>query len=260
MASPRIGIVGPGLIGTSIALAAIRRWPDVTLHVVGQGHPVDGLRSMDIVVLAAPVEGILALLPLVAPVIGPGTLVLDAGSTKRAIVTAARQHGVPNFVGGHPMAGAAMSGPLGARADLFDDNVWFLVGAGAPPALVTRAEAFVSALGARPIVLPDAGEHHDRVMAAVSHLPQLVATTLLAQVGEAVGQEGLAWAGRGLRDTTRLASSPASMWTSILATNADEVAPLLDALGKELQALARELTDPAAVTTRFARAAPWTDP
>jgi prephenate dehydrogenase len=147
-----------------------------------------------------------------------------------------------DFIGGHPMAGAASSGGAAARADLFDSRPWFLVPHGAPAGARNAVEAFVRRLGAQPIVLADDGAEHDRVMAAVSHLPQVVASALMLIASGAAGEK-LAWAGNGLRDTTRLAQSSGTVWQSILDTNASEVKPLLEALARELDGVASRLGD-----------------
>ena len=98
---------------------------------------------------------------------------------------------------------------------------------------------------------------HDRVLAFLSHLPQLTASALMQVVGDAVGQEGLALAGRGLADTTRLASSPAEIWRDITATNADEIAPALDQLIATLQDLRRDLPVGDRLADVFHGAASW---
>ena len=135
------------------------------------------------------------------------------------------------FVGGHPLAGAAVGGVEAARADLFD-------GPPVDPHAVERirrgaaahagVSALVEALGARVhIMTPEA---HDSLVAYLSHLPQLAASALMHLVGERAGAEGLALAGRGLRDTTRLASSPPDIWRDIAASNAGNIARAIDEL------------------------------
>jgi prephenate dehydrogenase len=259
----RIAIVGLGLIGTSIALAIRRRQPDAVLIGVDRGnvirHPrivetftvaatdLTVVAEADLVVLSTPVDAILETLPQLHAV-APAANITDTGSTKRAIVTAARRAGIANFVGGHPMAGSEHSGPDAARADLFDAHSWFLVGAAAAAVAVGR---FVQSLGATPVYMQDDGGGHDRVMAAVSHLPQVVVSALIVRVAEAVGREGLGYAGSGLRDTTRLAASEARVWESILATNADALKPLLLELAHDLEKMAGELDDRAAVRRLF---------
>jgi prephenate dehydrogenase len=249
-----LAIVGPGLIGTSIALAAQRRWPSLRIATIDQGEPLTKIGDALVVVLATPVDVILELLPKLAAAIDPKALVIDTGSTKRAVMIAAAMSGIRHFVGGHPMAGGTAPGPGGARAELFDEAPWFLTNPDAPDA-VQRAVKFVEALGARPIVLADHGEEHDRLMAAVSHLPQIAASLLMAVVTRVVGEQNLQWAGRGLRDTTRLAASRPEMWQGILATNSAELKPLLKYYATELYAFADKLEDPTAVKELFEEAA-----
>jgi prephenate dehydrogenase len=243
-----LAIVGPGLIGTSIALAAKRRWPDLVVRTVDKGDPLSAIGDALVVVLSAPVNAILDAIPRLPLVLQPNALVIDTGSTKREIMTAAIEARIQNFVGSHPMAGGTTIAD--ARADLFDGRAWFLTNPDAPEA-VERAATFVEALGAKPIVLKDRGEEHDRLMAAVSHLPQVTATMLMAVIARTVGLENLQWAGSGLRDTTRLASSPAAVWQSILASNSQELRPLLKHLASELASIADRLDDPEAVKTLF---------
>lgn len=201
----------------------------------------------ELIVLAAPVGAIISILPRIAGV-APDALVIDTGSTKRAILKAARAASVPQFVGGHPMAGSDRSGPDAARADLFDARPWFLI---SQSAAAFEAGTFVRQLGGTPIFMNDDGSEHDRLMAAVSHLPQVVAAALMARVGETIGRDGLSHAGTGLRDTTRLAASQATVWESILATNADTLRPLLLQLADDLQQIAGQLDDTAAIRKLF---------
>lgn len=249
-AQPRLAVVGPGLIGTSIALAAARRWPGLDVRTVDQGDPLESIRDSLVVVLAMPVDVIIQTLPRLGAIMNPQALVLDTGSTKRAVMAAAAAASLSQFVGGHPMAGGTTTGPSEARADLFDGRAWFLTNPDAPDA-VRRAVKFVEALGARPVVLSDRGQEHDRLMAAVSHLPQVVASALMVTVARSVGEANLAWAGQGLRDTTRLASSQAAVWESVLATNSQEIKPLLRALAAELVNLSDQLEDRDAIRKFF---------
>jgi prephenate dehydrogenase len=262
------------LIGGSLALAARHRWPSALVIGVDRSevleqairrHAIDVAAEelmiaseADLVVLAAPVRQNLALLAALPGWVRGDAVVTDVGSTKRVVVDAARA--LParlSFVGGHPLAGAARGGFEFARPDLFEDRPWLLTPSGeqAGPAL-ERLLAFVEGVGARPRVLPSAAAH-DRLVALLSHLPQLTATALMSVVGEGVGEEGLALAGRGLADTTRLASSPPDIWRDICATNADEIAPALDALVAVLQQLRDGLASDATIDEVFASAAAW---
>jgi prephenate dehydrogenase len=269
----KIGIVGLGLIGGSIALAARQIWPSAlviavdnkdVLETAMRMHAIDVaaddlivLAEADIVILAAPVKQNLALLEELDANVRQAALVTDTGSTKRDIVAAARA--LPprfTFVGGHPLAGAARGGLEHARPDLFNGRPWLLTprGDGAGAAL-DKLTAFIQALGAEPRIM--AADAHDRLLAFLSHLPQLTASALMQVVGEAVGKDDLALAGRGLADTTRLASSPPDIWRDITATNADEIGPALDALIALLQELRRDLADGDRLAEVFEDAARW---
>ena len=250
----RVAIVGDGLIGRSIRLACLRHDPSAAVVSLDRGDSLAPLADAAIVVLAAPVDVILELLPALPALVPAARLVTDTGSTKRRIVDTARAAGLANFVAGHPMAGGTSSGPAAAREGLFDGRPWFLLTARAAPEAVALASRFVGDLGAVPVPLDDNGDEHDRLVGAISHLPQVVASALLARVGEAVGARGVRFAGAGLRDTTRLAASQASVWAPILATNAAAVAPLLRALARDLDAVADGLTDPQEIERLFERA------
>jgi prephenate dehydrogenase len=254
----RLAVVGDGLIGRSVQLAWKRRYPDAVVVALGRGDDLGALAAADAIVLAAPVDAILALLPQLRDRVSRARFITDVGSTKQGIMSVAAAARLSRFVGGHPMAGGTSSGPTGARADLFDGRPWFLLGAGAEAAAAAGAHAFVADLGARVVPLDDLGEEHDRLVAAISHLPQVVATALRSRVGEAVGVGGLRYSGRGLRDTTRLGDSQASMWAPIFASNARAIAPLLRALAADLERAACELDDREAVERFFARAHRYT--
>src|SRR5947209_4526585 len=269
----KIGIVGLGLIGGSIALAARELWP--SSFVIGvdnkdvledamRRHAIDVaaddlivLAEADLVVPAAPARQNIALLADLDENVRHAAIVTDTSGTKRAIVDAAR--GLPprfTFVGGHPLGGAARSGLEHARPDLFAGRPWLLTPHGdGGAAAVEKLGAFARALGAEPHVLSPAA--HDRLLAFLSHLPQLTASALMQVVGEAVGESGLALAGRGLVDTTRLASSPSDIWRDIAGTNADEIGDALDALVAVLQALRRDLGQGDCLAETFAAANRW---
>ncbi len=269
----KIGIVGLGLIGGSIALAARQIWPaglviavdnkDV-LETAMRLHAIDVaaddlvvLAEADLVILAAPVRQNLALLGELDANVRTAAVVTDTGSTKRATVEAARA--LPprfTFVGGHPLAGAATGGLEHARPDLFKGRPWLLTPADdRSGAAIEKLTAFVEAMGARPRMMAPAV--HDRVVAFLSHLPQLTASALMEVVGDAVGGDDLGLAGRGLADTTRLASSPPDIWADIAATNADEIGPALDALIDVLRDLRADLTSGDRLAQVFTDARRW---
>jgi prephenate dehydrogenase len=269
----KVGIVGLGLIGGSIALAARQVWPSSlvigvdhkdVLETAMRLHAIDVaaddpivLAEADLVILAAPVRQNIARLGDLDENVRQAAVVTDTGSTKRAIAEAARA--LPSrftFVGGHPLGGAAKAGLEHARPDLFQGRPWLLTPAGDGVAeSVDRLSTFVRGLGAQPRVLDPAT--HDRVLAFLSHLPQLTASALMRTVGEAVGTDGLALAGRGLADTTRLASSPPEMWQDITATNADQIGPALDVLIATLQELREDLDRGERLADIFSVAARW---
>jgi len=269
----KIGIIGLGLIGGSIALAAREIWPaslviavdnkDV-LETAMRLHAIDVaaddavvLAEADLVILAAPVRQNLKLLESLEEHVRQPAVVTDTGSTKRAIVEAAKV--LPprlTFIGGHPLGGAAASGLEHARPDLFKGRPWlFTPGSEAGNESLDKLVEFARALGAQPRILNAAA--HDRMLAFLSHLPQLTASALMQVVGEAVGEDGLQLAGRGLIDTTRLASSPAEIWRDIAGTNADEIGPALDTLIATLEDLRRDLTTGDRLADIFDDAGRW---
>jgi prephenate dehydrogenase len=251
-----IVVVGAGLIGTSIQLAARRAWPDVALVALDAGHDLASVRGADLVVLAAPVRANIELLDRVQPFLAAGAVVTDAGSTKRAICVAAASYPAIEFIGGHPMAGAARGGAVNARADLFEGRPWILTPRpGNPSGAVGRLEAFVTGLRAVPHVMtPDL---HDRFVGAVSHLPQLTASALMHVVGKLAGDAGLELAGPGLVDTTRLASSPAGIWKDIAATNEDVLRDCLTELIRTLTDVRDSLATGEGVEAVFTSASRW---
>ena len=269
----KVAIVGLGLIGGSLALAVRETWPGGLVIGVDDKpvleramlrHAIDVaaddpvvMAEADLVVLAAPVRTNLALLAELEEHLPGAAVVTDVGSTKRDVVEAARV--LParlTFIGGHPLGGAPRSGIDHARPDLFRDRPWlFTPSDDRHGDTVEKLRQFVTGFGAVPHVLaPDA---HDRLLAFLSHVPQLTASVLMHVVGDAIGEDGLALSGRGLADTTRLASSPADIWKDICATNADEVGAALDALIVELRAVRDNLADGRTIDRIFDSAAGW---
>jgi len=248
----RVAIVGLGLIGGSLARALTGRGH----HVLGiDSLPVrrrarrsgavaetcsrleEGLHSVDLTVLAAPPDANLSLLRRVARV-APEGIITDVSSVKRPICAEAERLGLAGFVGGHPMAGTESSGFGASRADLFVGRPWALVG-GRPPA-VRRVERLVRAAGGKPIAV-DVAEH-DRTVAFLSHLPQIVSWALADAAGrDAVASRHRALAGPGFRDMTRLASSPPALWREILRANTGEVERALEAFRRALGSAGRNL-------------------
>ena len=268
-----VAIVGLGLIGGSIALAVRQHFPSslvigldrkdvlekaMVLHAidVAADDPVV-IAEADLVILAAPVEQNIERLADLDRYVTTPAVVTDVGSTKQTTVEAARQ--LParfTFVGGHPLGGAPRSGIEYARPDLFVDRPWLFTPEGPDAApVVERLCGFVRALGAEPRVLDPV--EHDRLLAFVSHLPQLTASALMHVVGNRVGESGLEMTGRGLFDATRLASSPADIWRDICRSNRDAIGDALGELIGELEALRRGLASDTEVDRVFESAGAW---
>ncbi|MEX2148225.1 MAG: prephenate dehydrogenase/arogenate dehydrogenase family protein [Candidatus Rokuibacteriota bacterium] len=270
----RLAIVGVGLLGGSVARAARAR--GLAGHITGIGRDrerlaparkdgtldavttdvAEGVRAADLVVLAATVlanDGLLAQVWQAAP---PGAVVTDVGSTKRGIVAAAaRLGGRPRarFVGSHPMAGSERSGYAIARADLFDGAIVIVTPTEATdPEAVKTVVGFWEAAGARVATMdPDA---HDRAVAAISHLPHVVAWALVDAVAR-FEPAAMEVAARGFKDTTRIAASDPLVWKEILLANREAVVASLRAFRAALDDLERQIAagDGAAVEATLAR-------
>lgn len=252
----RVTIVGVGLIGGSFALALRRAGIaeritgcdtregldkalalgviDAAEESFALGRVCDG----DLIYLAAPVGGILNFLRTRGNLLKPGAIVTDAGSTKREICRTARET-LPKtvaFIGGHPMAGSEKAGAESASADLFR---------GAPYALITGDNVDSNALSAvrdlicklEAVPIELTAEQHDRIIARVSHTPQMLATALAVAAERSDNIESLKSAGSGFVEMTRLAESRWSVWEDICRTNADEIAAALDETIREIEAV-----------------------
>jgi prephenate dehydrogenase len=263
----QIGIVGLGLIGGSVALAARRAWPGTTIVGFDQraataekalrravGRTVDHLMDLDgsdLVLFAVPVSAMVELLPALSRFSQP-CVVTDVGSTKRQVMDVAAAVGLDAFIGGHPMAGSERGGLDHATPDLFNRRPWLLVARDERTEAAKRVEQFVSGLGAVPHWM---GAHdHDRAIAFVSHLPQIVSVAIMNAAAGALDPRGIAAGGRAFDEMTRLASSPSDLWEGILTRNADYVAEALAAFVKGLPT-SGNLADAAWIKDTFDRAA-----
>ena len=234
----RLAVVGLGLIGGSIALAArehlsaqVNGWdsdPAAIDAAVARGAISSGAGSLasavadaDVVFTAAPVGALPQLIAEVLALAPPGAVITDVGSTKRTIVEAISD---TRFIGGHPLAGAETSGVEHASSALFAGSTWYLTpGATTAEGAVSRVEDLVGSFGAA-VTRLDAAEH-DRLMAAVSHLPHIFANVLLAHL-LATGAPPVL--GPSFRDATRVAGSNPTVWSSIYLDNRDEVVRAID--------------------------------
>lgn len=239
-----VHIIGTGLIGTSIGLALRRTGVDVTLEdpraenvsaaiAAGAGRALDKGDKPVLVVVASPPRpagGVMAQ----ATSRFPEAAVTDVASIKSVVLADARTAGadMDRIVGGHPMAGRETSGPAGARADLLDDRLWVITpDAGVDTEALRMVHRLITACGAYPVEMSP--EEHDRAVALVSHLPQVLSSSLAAQLltGES---EDVRIAGQGLRDMTRIAGSNVPMWSDIIAGNAGPIGEALTALVADL--------------------------
>ncbi|MBV8065131.1 MAG: prephenate dehydrogenase/arogenate dehydrogenase family protein [Actinobacteria bacterium] len=240
----RLAIVGTGLLGTSVALAArragvgsVRGW-DIDPAVL-RGSAVERASSLadavdgaELVVVSVPVGALAETVRAVLAAAAEAT-VTDVGSTKRALASVDD----PRFVAGHPLAGGATGGPARASADLFDGAIWFLTPS--PVAAADRidvVERFVTAIGARTVRLDPA--EHDRLLAVTSHLPHALANLLMRAVAR-TGDDALNYAGASLREMTRVAGANAAVWADIFVDNGDLIASALAELGSELDEIER---------------------
>ncbi len=255
----RVAIVGVGLIGGSLGLALKRTGfkgqvvgvsrtetieTALAMGVVDDGYPYEklgeGVGHADLIVICTPIQRIIELLPGVVRDAPAGALVTDVGSTKRTIIGAAEgcAREDVHFLGGHPMAGSEKSGVTAADPFLFQNAYYIVVSDRPVPApLYGRFTDLLTQIGAKVVEL--SAEAHDQVVAAISHLPQMMATSLVEMVGRSDerGSAGhfLALAAGGFRDMTRIASSPfAPVWADICATNADQIRGMIDSYVKVL--------------------------
>ncbi len=262
----QVAILGTGLVGGSVGLALRRKkvfrtgfdHPEVLRRALKLGAIDRGAKSLpdavdesELVVLAMPVGEILASLPKLAAMVPSETLITDVGSTKKEICSLAAQ-GLKNFIGGHPLAGKAEGGIENSGGNLFDKKNWFLCPNGNSAALA-RMKSFVRLLGARPVVVEP--ETHDRMLAATSHLPQLVSTLLAATVAELLGGETKrlpVFAGPGFRDATRLSRSPFPVWGDVFSSNQVEVGRALERFARNVAGIADSFPNLDGVKRQFA--------
>nr|MBA3327980.1 prephenate dehydrogenase/arogenate dehydrogenase family protein [Solirubrobacterales bacterium] len=194
--------------------------------------------GFDVAVAAVPVDALPATVGGLCAAL-PGAVVTDVGSTKHALVQAI---GAEPFIGGHPLAGAEAAGVAHAREDLFEGATWYLTPREQTPGvLYERLARFVAGLGAAPTAIASAD--HDRLMAAVSHLPHVVANLLVAQVADALGGERMPATGPSFRDATRVAGANPELWAQIYRANRDALGTEIDGLIARLCAVRRRLGD-----------------
>jgi prephenate dehydrogenase len=254
----RVAVLGVGLIGGSVALAARQRLdasvtgyddsPEALERALQRGalncarsSVADAVAEAQAVFVAVPVGGLSDLVGEALSCAPSDCVVTDVGSTKREVVAA---HDDPRFVGGHPLAGAENAGVEHARADLFESATWYLTpSATTSGVLYERLHRFLHALGAQPTAID--ADAHDRILAAVSHLPHVLANVLVSQAAATLadGDARLPATGPSFRDATRVAGAPSAIWTDIYLSNSDALTAEIDGAVQRLQAVRAALVD-----------------
>ncbi len=257
LADGRVAVVGLGLMGGSLA-GALRGQCRAVVGVARRSETIEaalarglvdqgtidlahGVRQADVVILATPVRAILHTLDEIGPLLPEGCLLMDLGSTKAQIV--ARMAALPDHaqpLGGHPMCGKEVSGIEAADPALYRGHTFVLTPlARTAEAALALGRALVEAAGGRPLILPP--ERHDRLVAAISHLPYLLACGLVGTAEAMASADPLVWdvAASGFRDTSRLAASDVTMMLDILLTNREPVLEALEDCARQLRDLAR---------------------
>ncbi|WP_152045055.1 prephenate/arogenate dehydrogenase family protein [Aureimonas psammosilenae] len=259
----KIALIGIGLIGSSIAInirerglarhvaistrseATLKRAEELRLGTSYALDPAEAVRDADLVILSVPVGASGAVAKAIALALKPGAVVSDVGSVKGSVVAAMRPH-LPdhvNFVPAHPIAGTEQSGPDAGFLELFE-NRWTIltpVESASEKAVADLAELW-RACGAR--VETMTAEHHDLVLAIVSHVPHLIAYNIVgtaADLETVTQQEVIKFSASGFRDFTRIAASDPTMWRDIFLNNKDAVLEILGRFSEDLASLQRAI-------------------
>ena len=256
----KIGIIGLGLIGGTLAKTIHRIYPDLPLiacdtdskalasalkeGVIRQGFPGidESFANCRYIFLCAPVEKNETFLSALAPFLSERCILTDTGSVKASIHEDMRRRGLSSFfIGGHPMAGSEKSGYENATPYLFENAYYIITNDGAAPALVAEYRNFIASLGCIPLLMSP--REHDYATAAVSHLPHILASSLVNLVKDLDDdQESMKTiAAGGFRDITRIASSSPEMWQEICGANREEILLLLDQFIEALTAVRGEI-------------------
>lgn len=255
----QITILGPGLLGASLALALKERGLCARVHAWSRraetraqaiqsdwcdavfDQASDACAGSELVVICTPVETIVPILEQVAPALDSHTLVTDVGSTKSLICRTARGVKGIRFIGSHPMAGSERTGMAHARADLFTSAACIITPLDdAVDTDIARLQKLWSAIDMQ--VVTCSPEKHDEIVAHISHLPHLLASSLCSYLADK-DSDWKHLAGGGLRDTTRIAAGDPILWKQILEHNREEVLRAIDGFENELHALKTALLD-----------------
>jgi len=260
--SDKIAIIGIGLIGASLALAVRHNKLGFTTCLYDQSDEVarvaaslsigdeitadieQAVSGAGLVVLAVPVGAMASVMQAIAPALSPGAVITDTGSTKRSVIRDTKAF-IPehcSFIPGHPLAGTEFSGPAAGFAALFEQRYWLLLPNGVAEDKITALEGLLAGIGAMTERMD--ADYHDRVLALTSHLPHLIAYTI---VGTAVDLEQdikndvIRFSASGFRDFTRIAASDPTMWRDVFLNNDEAVLEMLQRFSEDLSYLQRAI-------------------
>jgi len=273
----KITIIGVGLIGGSLGLALKEKHLNfkivgidkqeiiekaITRGAIDEGtvNLEEGIKEADIVILATPVKIILDLLPQINPFLKKGCLVTDTGSAKQQIVQKANKILSENifFIGGHPMAGSEKYGIESANSRLFQDNTYILTPTPKSDlGALGKISLLIKMIGAKELILDPL--EHDRIVSAVSHLPQIIAVSLINTIGELAlrgsNNNYFKAVGEGFKDMTRIASSPYKMWEDICETNQENILEIIQEFKNHLEVIEDKLkNNPNSLKEEFQKA------
>jgi cyclohexadieny/prephenate dehydrogenase len=259
----RVALIGIGLIGSSLARALRRDSPGTTIVAcarrsetlatvrrleiadVTTRDPAEAVRGADLVVIATPISAYAGVGRRIGPALETGAIVTDVGSVKEAVIRDLRPRipaGVA-FVPGHPVAGTEHSGPEAGFADLFRDRWCILIPLPeTPPEALAQIANMWDRVGMRIATMSAA--HHDKVLAVTSHLPHLIAYTIVGtatDLEDSLKSEVITFSAGGFRDFTRIAASDPIMWRDIFLNNREAVLEMLQRFSEDLTALQRAI-------------------
>ena len=273
----KITIIGVGLIGGSLGLALKEKNPNsrivgidkqeiiekaITRGAIDEGtvNIEEGIKEADIIIIATPVKTILTILTQINPFLKKGCLVTDTGSTKQQIVQKANKILSEDifFIGGHPMAGSEKYGIESADPYLFHDKTYILTPTPKSDlGALEKISLLVKIIGAKELMLDPL--EHDRIVSAVSHLPQIIAVSLINTIGELAlrgsNNNYFKAVGEGFKDMTRIASSPYKMWEDICETNQENILEIIQEFKNHLEAIEDKLkNNPNSLKEEFQKA------
>jgi len=273
----KITIIGVGLIGGSLGLALKEKNSNfkivgidkqkviekaITRGAIDEGtvNLKEGIKEADIVIIATPVKTILNILTQINPFLKKGCLVTDTGSTKQQIMQKANKVLSKDifFVGGHPMAGSEKYGMDSADPHLFQDKTYILIPTHKNNLTeLTKISLLVKMIGAKKLILDPL--EHDRIVSAVSHLPQIIAVSLINAIGELAlrgnNNNYFKAVGEGFKDMTRIASGPYKMWEDICDTNQENILEMIQEFKNYLEVMENKLkNDPNSLKEEFQKA------